>query len=335
MSNYKRQQNGAKGEDRTRSYIPNGFWLLTRSVDADAADLIVQEAPESEQEVIENRHDSPRLGYVQAKFFEGNNQVKIDRMYVEDLNSEFRKGFFAFLHTDDSQEKQVHYFFTAKEIKDNWKITEDGDYFYFSLTKERDYKEFRNLEAPNIREKLLEGISSLSFAVMQNLAQRFSAIYSSRRSSGTERVQYIFCRPHDSWTVICKVGSNNSHPLEPQKDAYLSFGTFQWGYRDGEGPRLLSASLLTHFLCGRRPRLSEIKNVAEFLLEMLPTDPEQETIVTGDQVINALAGFPFDSATQLEGPIGTLLANGRQKYAEFIPRRTKSNDVATRDVSGG
>lgn len=112
---YKQNENGYTGEARSKALLSNDFWILTRSVDADSADIIVQEKQRSKEHAIHNRAHTPALGYVQSKYFEGHNQVKIHRNYVDDPITPFRKGYFALIHTNDEHERHVHYFFLPRK----------------------------------------------------------------------------------------------------------------------------------------------------------------------------------------------------------------------------
>ncbi len=83
MSDFKRQENGIKGEDRSRALLGDHFWLLSRSVDVDGVDLIVQEKVATKRELVERHQSFENFGYVQAKFFEGNNEVLIYKIPPE------------------------------------------------------------------------------------------------------------------------------------------------------------------------------------------------------------------------------------------------------------
>lgn len=110
--NIRRQENAYKGEMRTQALLADGFWVLRRSVDIDGVDFLVQARAESREELRQRHATMENYGFVQAKFFESRNQVRIPRVYVESHRG-VRTDFFAILHTDDANGDPTHYFSTA------------------------------------------------------------------------------------------------------------------------------------------------------------------------------------------------------------------------------
>jgi len=291
VSHFIKQQNGELGESRSRSLLLEDFWVLTRSVDADAADLIVQDKFETHEEIREARGQPMRIATVQAKFFEGSNQVRISVDYVVDADTQPRKGFLALLHTRDEKRKPVHYLFNAREIVDHWHKTDDKLHYYFSLTRTRAYEEFRNLDPDPLRDKVKAAIAEGSLQTMRSAWNQAANLYSSvRPPSCTNPIYELKKIGRAAIAIVDGQGLQLAHPLEPRKDVYPYFGTYDWGY-EGEGPRLLAASILTHFLCGRRPERSEINRLVGWLLERVPTT---NGVKFGkEEIIKALALIPY------------------------------------------
>ncbi len=157
MNQTKQQENQEKGETRTQSILVDVFWVLKRRPDFDGADFLIQIPAASLEELRERHKRIEVFGVVQSKYFENSNQVRIAKQYVEDADGP-RKEFFAFLHTNDDKGEDVRYFFTAEEIRDNFYLSKDGNYYCFSLTHNRDYELFKNIPKKDIFEIIKDGI---------------------------------------------------------------------------------------------------------------------------------------------------------------------------------
>lgn len=272
-SSFKQQENGNKGEELTRARIPREFWI-SKPFDADGVDFLVMRRFESQEQIRDARVEPLKVGSIQSKFFEGENQVRIQMSYVEDEFGNSRKGYFAFLHTFDPNDVPIDYFFSADEIRTFWEPTLDRTSYYFSLRNDRDYENFRDLPPKLIREKLDQGIADLSKSAITSMLAKFANIYGSVRHPTCKYPKYLLTRLHRAPIAIFLDGSANvSYAIEPRKDVCPSCGTYEWGY-DGEGPRLLAASILTHFFCGIPPTDVEINRLVVFLLNDLPKDGE-------------------------------------------------------------
>ena len=116
----KQNFNGNLGELRTKAILSESFFVSERSVDIDGTDFIV-EIPFNN---IQEQRKFKEQGFVQAKYFEGHNEVKIAVEYVEDIDT-LRTNFFAFLHTDDENGDKAHYFFTSSQIKKEFRLRKD------------------------------------------------------------------------------------------------------------------------------------------------------------------------------------------------------------------
>ncbi|AUC75692.1 hypothetical protein [Olleya sp. Bg11-27] len=153
----KQNFNGNLGESRTNAILSEYFFVSERSVDIDGTDFIV-EIPFND---IKEFRKFKEQGIVQAKYFEAQNEVKIAKDYVEDIDT-LRTNFFAFLHTNDENGDKIHYFFTSSQIKKEFRLRKDKktlkEYFIFSLTKSRLFKNYRNLDEKTILRTIKNGI---------------------------------------------------------------------------------------------------------------------------------------------------------------------------------
>jgi hypothetical protein len=308
MSDYKTQQNGELGESRSKAVLLEDFWVLTRSIDADAADLIVQNKFTDAEAMRDSRNQPMKVASIQAKFFEGANQVNISRDYVYDNDGEPRRGFLVFLHTRDAKRKPVHYLFNAREIVGKWEKTANEKEFFFSLRAGRTYDNFKDLDPDDVRDKVQQAIDEGSFRSLAWAWAKSASVYSSVRDPDCINPKYRLIKIEKAAIAIF-YGSGNSipHAIEPRKDMYNYFGTYEWGYR-GEGPSLLAASILTHFLCGRRPNKLEIDRFVEFYLQEIKADD----ITFGKQeIIGAFAAIPTYINLELEDE-----APSREAYEE-------------------
>ena len=318
MSEFSRSEHGYIGEQRTKAALAKHFWVLTRSVDVDAVDLIVQNKSKSNNDLTSKREKAPELGYVQSKYFERNNTVRIKKSYVDDPESSYRKGFFAFLHSDDESGDSIHFFFTSKDIQNNWYIDESGLYYCFALTKERQYTSFKNLKSVEISEIVQSGITDLKFSVESLICRGFISMNSNVRSIYDKSGSYILTRPYGCPTAIYKNSEGDSSPLDPRKDIFPYAGYFEWGY-GGTAPRFLATSLLTHFFCGDVPDRKEVDAVLQYLISRLDRNSEEAHIINADMIVAALGHVYCRSApVNLNSIEQRLYDEARKKYFKYL-----------------
>lgn len=157
----KQQTNGEIGELRTKVILLDHFYVSKRTPDIEGADYLVELRYDTIEQIREARERITVQGIVQAKFFEGNNEVKIAKEYVED-NEGIRTDFFALLHTDDLNENEIRYFFKAQDIKEHFRLRSDArsnkEYYVFRLTRTRQFEKFKNLPKSEINTIIEEGI---------------------------------------------------------------------------------------------------------------------------------------------------------------------------------
>jgi len=154
----KREENGEKGESRTQSILIDSFWVLKRSVDIEGADFLVQIPADDLDEIWERKKKIEVFGVIQAKYFEGHNQVKILKKYVESDSNSPRTDFFAFLHSNDEDGEDIHFFFTANDIQTEFYEDKQKEHYCFSLTKNRNYSNFKNKKKSEISHSISDGM---------------------------------------------------------------------------------------------------------------------------------------------------------------------------------
>ena len=177
--------NGNIGEINTNQILSKKFYVSKRNVDIDGADFII----EIPFDTLEEFREFKGKGIIQAKFFEGNNEVKIAKEYVEGKDG-VRTDFFALLHTYDEDENEICYFFTASEIKYQFRLRTDAktkkENYVFSLTQERQFEGFKNIPKNDINRRIEEDI--LRTDEYEN--QKFIQIIEERFINPTKRIFY-------------------------------------------------------------------------------------------------------------------------------------------------
>lgn len=282
--------NGYAGEQKTRAKLSNSFWIITRSVDVDGVDLIVEVMARSDEELESQRLNTPKLGYVQAKFFEGRNQVKIHRKYVEHSGAAVpRRGFFAFLHTTDGEREDENYFFNSQQIIDNWHLDQSGEHYCFSLTNKRDYDEFKNLKIVKLEALIKDGIQDLTSSIEHLVQQHFIGVNCEVRVSGDIAGTYILGHFEDVPVVIYESKDKVKQPLHARIDLFPYSGYYRWGHT-GTACHFLATSILSHFFFGQAPSRSEVSRMVTYLLQDINEDENHR--ITTQQIIHALACIP-------------------------------------------
>ncbi|WP_289056149.1 hypothetical protein [Carboxylicivirga marina] len=153
----KRNDNGQKGEIRTKSILADHFWLLERSVDIGGGDLLVELRYSTKKDYFDSRERHKTYAYIQSKFFENNNTSKVAKEYVLDSEGEPRQDFFVFFHTDSNEGEHLNYFLSAKEITVacEIKVRSGKEYYIF---KSKELKQFSNRKINTIKELITSGI---------------------------------------------------------------------------------------------------------------------------------------------------------------------------------
>jgi hypothetical protein len=289
----KQQVNGRVGELRTEAMLARHFWILSRSVDVDGADFII-ELPSETQEILRDRRKQLAChGIVQAKYCEGTNAVRVAKEYVLEDDGETRKDFFLFIHSDEEQgddELPIYYFFTATEIVEHLPLKEDatGAFYEFCLARNRRYEQFKGIRRKVIVERITRLLREAWELYLRVFTERlpFHTIEAGRFQPETP-FTYLFRKFEGTNVVLVRDDqTGQTSLLEPRRDLYECFGGFIWGYR-GTGPHFLATSLLAHHLNGQRPSREQVNRLLDYL-EMFPGDEEfdlssslLETVISG------------------------------------------------------
>lgn len=265
-----REHNGKKGEDRTLAILSDEFWILKRNVDVEGADFLVQVPVASMEEMIERRNRIASLGIVQSKHFEGRNQVRIGKKYIYE-GQEVCPQFFAFLHTNDEAGRH-HYFFTARELADNLYESKCGGFLCFSLTKSRDYGQFRDLPESRILSTIKAAVLRAEHDRNERYVKRLYEIFElpTQHYDPEPRFSYLLTHVDSHPVVLCRNERlGDRHLLEYRRDLFKNFGNFTWGYV-GTGSYFLATCLLAHHFDGAAPPPELVERLLRNLLQHLP-----------------------------------------------------------------
>ena len=275
----KSQINGRVGELRTEAMLARHFWILSRSVDVDGTDFII-ELPSETKEILRSRRQQLECrGIVQAKYCEGTNAVRVDKEYVLEYDGEPRKEFFLFVHSDEEQgddELPIDYFFTATEIVEHLPLKENarGAFYEFRLSRTRRYEQFKDVRRKLIVERITFLLREARERSLRAFAKRLHSptIMAGSNYSGTP-VTYLFRKVEGTSVVLIRHDqTGQTILLEPRRDLYKYDGGFAWGYR-GTGPQFLTTSLLAHLLNGQDPSHEQFDRMLTYL-GMCPADEE-------------------------------------------------------------
>ncbi len=121
MSELDSQRRGKLGQSRTEAVVSERFWILHSNIDVDGADLLVREPFDPSTGNIPPLH----VVRIQAKYRSWNSPALVPIFYVEQ-NGKARPDFFLFLHTGESPDPPVMWFFDAEELLVNGQRTDDG-----------------------------------------------------------------------------------------------------------------------------------------------------------------------------------------------------------------
>jgi hypothetical protein len=290
MGDYVRTENGKRGELKSRARLVDDFWIVDREIDADGVDFFIQPRARNQAELRDQRDRVGELGAIQAKFFEGTNQVRITARYILNTDSAPRRNYFVFLHTEDIDGEPIDYFFTAAQVASLWdRVGDDGDYT-FSLAAGRTFDTFKDLKRNVLRTTIEDNIADHLRHVMRQEIFNLVSLHGLRRRAHDFAGRYVLCRPHNCAVALYVDATNGSgHPVEMRKDIFRSRGWFEWGYL-GEGPKLLSASVLAHFFAGIRPSHDEVILLCHNLIGELNVSGAE---FNATDIFVALAGLPY------------------------------------------
>lgn len=305
-----RQSNGKAGEWLTAGLLSKWFVVGDASIDRDGTDLRINPLPrlgglrDHDEEVV-------ATGYVQAKFFEPGGHVELIQKYavVDESTEEPRPHYFVFIHTFDDNEDTVTYFLTARDVLSlpkvagsknrRFAITQDSDKNEF-IVKGKDIKLAIELGMEEARRRLHNIISERG-------AQHRLSFYKARTSPRPRRSEdeyhllNIRLPANQKHSAVCEAkvaiarspANSIGFPIDGRWDLFESAGTFSWGYV-GSGAKLLSASILAHYLGGEKdPTWPQIEAVLYGIIAGLAEDAEH--IVFGTQIDAVLNPSPVSA----------------------------------------
>lgn len=298
------EKNGNIGESLTLALLLKHFWVMKRTPDVDGADFLVQLQHSSLEKLRASNSEIQVLGIVQSKYFQEKNEVKVHRQYVLD-NDEPRSDFFCLLHTEDAEGEDVTYFFNSQDIVDSFR--ERGEYFLFSLTKERIFSKYRSLKKTHIVNEIKNGI-------LKTKAERNKAyinklfrivITPTQHNQQIPNFTYQLRIIDDVRVVLCKDNkSHHKHLLEMRRDLYINQGEYFWGSK-GVGSKFLAVSILAHHLNGMTPSNDQISLFIDNIISKL--NSLFEHVIETKEILAALNG-KVDKSGYLE-----------EKSKEFLP----------------
>jgi len=268
----KREENGRSGESLTQSILLSRFWVLKRSADIDGADFLVQRQCDDLEEVRRRAHEIQILGIVQSKYFEKSNQVKVQKDYVLDKNQP-RKEFFCSLHTHDEEGENVHYFFSAEDIVNEFEVSLCEKYYWFALTEERKYTNYKNQKNRFILDKIESGMNQAEGNANKGFIQKKLRVFArpTMHFQDIPDFQYMLTIVNDVHVVTVKnMVNTSSRLLEQRRDLYENQGDFYWG-DDYTGCQFLAVSILAHHFDGELPGDAPVAALRD-LLQSLDAD---------------------------------------------------------------
>ena len=271
----KREENGRSGESLTQSILLSRFWVLKRSADVDGADFLVQKQSDDLNEVRRRAHEIQILGIVQSKYFEKSNLLKVQKAYVLEKDRP-RKEFFCSLHTHDDDGEHVHYFFSAEDIVSEFATSPCGKYYWFSLTKERQFTEYKNPKNKFVLDKIESGINQAEGIANKNFRQKKLRVFArpTMHFQDKPNFQYQLMIFNDVRVVVVEnMITTHRRLLEQRRDLYENQGDFYWG-DDHTGCQFLAVSILAHHFDGDLPEDAPVNALRDLLLNMDPDVPQ-------------------------------------------------------------
>ncbi len=233
--------------------------------------------------------------------------MRINRSYVEDQEGS-RPDFFAFLHTTDDLGETTTYFFPSEDIIRAWSVTKCGGYFYFSLTKDREFSEHRNRSQIKIAEAIINGLARTKEHQTRFMLRSFFDLYVDTRNLSPEphRITYMLRIVEGCKVVLYQDVTLDTfpRPLEPRRDLFSYSGDFSWGY-SGTGPIFLAMSILGHYFGGtRHPTIEQQRT----LVATISRIPEDQPFDISSEDIDALLEYPNTPNTTFESTCEKSLA---------------------------
>ncbi|BDT24068.1 hypothetical protein [Citrobacter freundii] len=313
----KREENGKKGESLTQSILLSRFWVLLRSTDVDGADFLVQRRSNSLEALRQRAHGIDIFGIIQSKYFENSNRVKVQKAYVLDDGIP-RKDFFCMLHSHDEEEEPFHYFFSADDIIKEFNLSACKEFYWFALTSNRQYENYKNKKQKFILDKIELGIFQTERDANKKFIKNKLTAYARPTMHFQDKPDFeyslqIFDGVHIVITQDMTGGSRRL--LEPRRDLFENQDDYYWG-DDDTGCHFLAVSMLAHHLDGASPSDSAVRKLREHL-----------------QSLDAECSYVINSETLQEFINNPLSASNRLLALEDeLPINREGQDIAFFEV---
>ena len=120
----KSMEHGALGEARARAFLMERFWVLSRSVDVEGADYLIQRRLTAATFLDK---EPPRLGVVQVKFIQdGATYLRIPKPYLAAKDGQPYGEFFLLVFTGHEDDQKIFLLSAAEVLKDFEEKDVDG-----------------------------------------------------------------------------------------------------------------------------------------------------------------------------------------------------------------
>ncbi|MBC3930717.1 hypothetical protein [Undibacterium curvum] len=153
----KTAENASLGEYRCSALLAERFWVLSRNVDLDGADFLIQL---SDPGIRFTDPLPPRLGIVQSKFSQDKNTVHyIPSKYVVDgKTNEPYEGYFLLVHTGRGSDRK-RYLLTSEQMVSKLKITKDDSFCVGAFAYSVEFESNDDEKTLDVIEKVLRNRS--------------------------------------------------------------------------------------------------------------------------------------------------------------------------------
>lgn len=166
--------------------------------------------------------------------------------------------------------EHVHYFFSAQDIVNEFEVSSCGEYYWFALTKERQYTEYKNPKNRFVLDKIESGMNQAEGNANRGFLQKKLKMFAipTMHFQEVPNFQYTLTIVNDVHIVTVEnMTTGFSRPLEPRRDLYQNQGDFYWG-DDYTGCQFLAVSILAHHFDGDLPEGAPVDALRNLLLDM-------------------------------------------------------------------
>ncbi|HHK8498763.1 hypothetical protein [Vibrio parahaemolyticus] len=194
------------------------------------------------------------------------------------------------LHTGNGDEKS-HYFFTAEEIVNEFRLDKDEEHYVFRITKKKCFSDYKNRSHKEIVDKINTGIQFSSRVNNAKFIERIYRIYRIPTQHNLSEPEFIYkLRREEEHAFVLvhnvKPGHTERHLLEYRRDLFVNLGSFEWGYI-GDGSYFLATCILAHHLNGAKPAVSSVKKLQIYLSDLDRDQTHDVTTQTIELVLDS------------------------------------------------